>query len=266
MSDVDTALTGAEVAPVVPETTETQTAPESTPEQLEAQKQERERDEKGRFVPQERLNEVTRHRREAERRADALERELAQYRNQQPAHQPQSEGPPSLEAFGYDTDKWQAALADHVSKQAITRAEQLAQQREQQRNQQQIADTFEKRSREFSATTPDFEDRLTDLSRAVQFNPYVVEAIGASDHGPAVAYYLAQHLDEADSISRLPAHIAALHIGRIEAKVSATKPKPVTNAPNPAPTLGGGAAVTKDPEKMGVDDWLEWRNSQLKKR
>ena len=142
MSDVETALTGAEVAPVVSEPTEAAPAPESTPEQIEEQKVEQARDDKGRFVPQERLNEVTRHRREAERRADALQREVDHYRSQ-PAQQPPSNDAPTLEAYGYDTTAWQAALTDHVSRKVMSQAEQHRQQADYQRSQEQVAEQFD---------------------------------------------------------------------------------------------------------------------------
>ena len=276
MSEVDTALTGAEVAPVDNAETppiEQANAPESTTEQVEATPQDdRPRDDKGRFVPQERLNEVTRHRREAERReqaqaqrADALERELADLRQRQPAHQPQSNNDvPSLEAFNYDMAAWSAAMTEHVTQRTLSQAEQRLQQAEQQRIQRQVAEQFDSRSREYATANPGFEDRVADMARIVQFHPAVVEVIGTSDHGPAVADYLATHLDEADRIARMQPHLAALQLGRIEAKVSAPKPKPVSNAPAPAPVLGGGSAVQKDPERMSTDEWLKWRRDQLK--
>ena len=269
MSEVETAVDGAQVAPVenAAEGQQTQAqAPESTTEQVDTPEQDNKpRDEKGRFVPQERVNEITRARREAERRADALERELATLR--QPAqHQPQSdEAPPSIVDFNYDQDRWAAAMTQYAVKQAERNVSQRFQQNDMQRHQQQLAEQFDERSREYAAANPGFEDRLADLGRNVQFNPYVVEVIGSSEHGPAVVDYLAQHLDEADRIARLQPHLAALHLGRIEAKVSAPKPKPVTNAPNPPPTLSGGkATVTKNPDEMTQAEWLAWRNTSLK--
>lgn len=267
MSDVETALTGAEVAPVANADTpqiEQAQAPESTTEQVDTQADAPPRDDKGRYVPQERVNEITRARRDAERREQAAEQraqqaeqQLAQY-TRQPS-QPSADVP-TLEAFGYDTDAWQRALTEHVSQRAMSQVEQRAQQYEQQRSMQQVSDRFEERSREYSLANPGFDDRLADLSRNVQFNQYVVEAIGHSDHGPAVVDYLAQHLDEADRVSRLPPHLAALQLGRIEAKVSAPKPKPVTNAPNPAPVLGGGGKTSSSVrEDMSYADYKKAR-------
>jgi hypothetical protein len=269
MSDVETALTGAEVAPVVPETTEATQAPQSTTEQVEEQEQEqRARDEKGRFVPQERLNEVTRHRREAERERDYW-RAQAEQRQQAAPSQPNTQSidaPPSLADCDYDMDKWSAAVVAHAERRAVSTAEQRFQQQSQRQHQQTIEQQFEQRSQEYAKTHPDFDQAVTDLGRAVQFHPAIVEAIGCSELGPELVHHLAQHLDEADRLARLPPHIAAVQLGRIEAQLTAPKAKPVTNAPNPPPTLGGGkATVTKNPDDMPLAEWTAWRNSSLKK-
>ena len=272
MSEVETAVDGAQVAPVenAAEGQQTQEqAQDTTTEQVDTQ--DKPRDDKGRFVPQERVNEITRARREAERRADALERELYQVRSQQPAqHQPQSnEAPPSLADFGWDMDKWAQALTQHATAQAEARAEQRFQQQSQRQHQQTVEQQFEQRSQAYAKTHPDFDDAVSDLGRAVQFHPAIVEAIGYSERGPELVHHLAQHLDEADRLARLPPHIAAVQLGRIEAQLSMPRSKPVTNAPNPPPTLGGGKAVVRtdlnDPE-MPQAEWLAMRNSQLKKR
>lgn len=271
MSDVVTAADdGASVAPVdntaIEQDSAQEQAQDTTTGHVDKQ-DDKPRDEKGRFVPQERVNEITRARRDAERRADALERELASLRQQQPA-QHSSQGPekaPTLADFNYDQDAWSAAVIEHAAKLAAAKAEQTFTSKTQQQRQQDAQRTFEERAAKYAADHPDFDKAMDDLGRTIRFAPEVVEAISLSDHGPAVVHYLAQHLDEADRVARLPVHLAAVQLGRIEAQVSTPKPKPVTNAPNPAPTLGGGAAASKDPERMTTDEWLAWRNKQLKR-
>lgn len=272
MSDeVIAADDGASVAPVETANEQDKTqeqAQDTTTEHVDKpEHEEKPRDEKGRFVPQERVNEITKARREAERRADAAERELASLRQQQPAqHQPQStDKAPSLADFNYDMDAWSSATQEYLLTQAESRVEQRLAGKTQQERQRTIQDGFEAKAAKYAADHPDFGQAVEDLGRTIRFSPEVVEAIGVSDHGPAVVHYLAQHLDEADRIARLPAHLAALHLGRIEAQVSTAKPKPVTNAPKPAPTLAGGAASNKDPDRMTSDEWLAWRHAQLKR-
>src|SRR5690349_2630676 len=116
MSEVGSAADdGASVAPVENTATEQDTtqaqAQEPTTEHGDKPQDDKPRDEKGRFVPQERVNEITRARREAERRLEAAERELASLRQHQPAqHQPRSnEKAPALADFNYDMDEWARA-------------------------------------------------------------------------------------------------------------------------------------------------------------
>lgn len=261
MSDVETAVDGAQVAPAEVEQAK---VPESTTEQVETpQWEEKPRDEKGRFVPQERVNEITRARREAERRAEALERELASYRQQSAQPKPQQhEKAPALADF-QSAEEWGAALVEFATNKALSTTEQKFSQQDQQRHFDGVMQSFAEKERAFSATTPDYMDRVAELAGAVPFSQPVLEALAASDHGPAIAYHLANHLDEADRIARLPPHLAAVQLGRIEAQVSAPKPKPVSKAPNPVPTVGGGTAQTKDPDRMTTEEWVAWRRSQL---
>jgi len=272
MSDAVTAADdGASVAPdqdVAKEQPADQAqVQDSTTEHADKPQDDKPRDEKGRFVPQERVNEITRARREAERRAEALERELASLRQQQPAqHQPRgTDKAPKLEDFDFDQTAWAQAVTEYAATQAESRVEQKLSTRSQQERQQSVQKSFEERAAKYAAEHPDFDKAVDDLGRTVRFSPEIVEAIGVSDHGPAVVHYLAQHLDEAYEVSHMPPHLAALRLGRIEAQVSAPKPKPVTKAPDPAPTLGGGAAASKDPERMTTEEWLAWRNKQLKR-
>lgn len=269
MSDVETAQTGAEVAPVVQEQTQ-EAAQTPTTEQAQSTDPQP-RDEKGRFVPQERVNEITRARREAERgwqsereRAAQLEAELAQYRGKTQS-QPTGDAPPSLEEYGYDTVKWGQAIAEHAVRQATERAESRLREQEQQRKSQDAIGQFEERARVFAAEIPDYQQRFDELAGVVRFPPEVLEALATSEQGPAIVYHLATHLDEADRLSRLPPHIAAVQLGRLEAQLSTPKPKPVSKAPDPVPTVGGGGVVTKDPERMSTDEWVAWRNAQLSK-
>lgn len=265
MSDVETALTGAEVAPVVetakPEQTQ-EVAQESTTEQVETQAQEAEkpRDEKGRFVPQERVNEITRARREAERRAQFLEQRLAQVESQQQHNQPrnQNDRPPSLQEFE-SVEDWGAAVAEYSARQALSQAEQRLQQRDQHHSQQQLAQQFQAKEAAYAATHPDYLDRVAEMTSAIQFHPEVLSAIAQSDHGPDVAHHLAQHLDVADRLSRMSPVAAAVEIGRIEARLSTPKPKPVTQTPAPVPTLSGSSVVSKDLGAMSYEDYKRAR-------
>lgn len=266
MSDETTAVDGAQVAPA--ETPDTkpevqEAAPEPTKEQTES---DRARDEKGRFVPQERVNEITRARREAERSLlserqmrEQLEQRLAALEGQR---QTPTDRPPSLEDFDFDQTRWAKAVTDYAVKQAKQEVESQYRQQTTQRTQQQAMEEFAAREREYAKANPDYLTATQELASFVRFPNETVEAIGHSEQGPALVHYLATHLDEADRLSRLPPHLAALQLGRIEKDL--VKPKPVSKAPSPAPRLEGGAAVNKDPERMTTEEWMAWRQAQLK--
>jgi hypothetical protein len=270
MSDgVSAADDGASVAPVENTASEQPNAQEqaqpSTTEHVDKPQDDKPRDDKGRFVPQERVNEITRARREAERRAEALERELASVRQQIPAqHQPQSQDkPPSIADFNYDVDQWSAAMTQYAITQAESRAEQKISAKSQQERQREAQRAFEDRAAKYAAEHPDFDKAVDDLTRTVRFPSELVEAISASEYGPAVVHHLAQHLDEADRLSRMPPHLAAMQLGHIEAQLSAPKLKPVTKAPDPTPSLGGGSSnATKDPQKMSYAEYKRFRQGK----
>lgn len=267
MSDETNAVDGASTAapveseaPVKAEATEQETS--AAPAEAE-QGEDKDRDEQGRFKKrdaQERINELTRARRQAERERDFL---LTQLEQRQQQTKPASEALPAFEDFG-DLNQWGAAIAERAAAQARQVAAQEFNQRQQQASQQQVFGNYETREREYAAKHPEYREAYESLQSSVRFAPEVLEVIAASDHGPAVVHYLGEHLDAADRLQRLPPHMAAAELVRIEARVSAQKAKPVSKAPAPTPALGGGSAAQKDPERMTTEEWLVHRNNQLK--
>lgn len=252
MSDENTAQTGASVVPAentaTPQEQTQATGSESTTGQVETQSQDdKPRDDKGRFVPQERVNEITRARRTAERnweaaerRAQELEQRLAALGQQQPQ---QTQGPDIPDFDFADPAGWAKRVAEAAESRAATKVEERIREQQTQRERQQAFERYGEREAKFKADRPDFDQVVGDLA-GIRLQPEVVEAIASSDHGPAVLYHLATHLDEADRIARLSPHMAAVQLGRIEAQVSAPKPKPVTQAPQPGATLAGGSTAS----------------------
>lgn len=263
MSDDTPAVDGANTA--APVETEDQVEQETSAAPAEAEQgQEPERDEQGRFAgkkAQERINELTRARRQAERERDYY-RQQAEQRQPEQTHA-QSTKPPAFEDFN-DLNEWGKAIAEQATRQASEVAVQEFVQRQQQANQQQAFGSYEARERDYSAKHPEYRDAFETLQSSVRYGQEVLEVLADSEHGPALVHYLGEHLDEADRLQRLPPHKAAVEIARIEARISAPKTKPVSKAPAPAPVLGGGGAANQDPERMTTDEWLAWRRNQLK--
>lgn len=265
MSDETTAVDGAITAAPENEATEQAAVEQETsaaPAEAEQGQDEQERDERGRFKgrdAQARINELTRARRQAERERDEVLRYVQQFQ-QAPQH---AESLPAFENFT-DLNEWGRAVAKTAAEQARAVAAQEFAQRQQQASQAQVFSSYEAREREYAAKHPEYRDAYDSLSSSVRFGPEVLEVIADSSHGPALVHYLGDHLDEADRLQRMPPHKAAAEVARIEARIAAPKPKPVSKAPSPVPTVQGGGTAQKDPERMSTDEWLAWRRNQLK--
>lgn len=268
MSDETNAVVTAPTAAPV-ETPQENTAPsanaETQPVEGETPEQQQARDERGRFKSeaQNRINELTRARRQAERERDALMAEVERYR--QPQQTAPADKPPAFEDF-QDLNQWAAAVAQHARQSALTEAERKFSERQQQTSQEQVFGQYEARERQYAAAHPDYAEAIDSLRSSVRFAPSTLEVIATSEHGPAVVHHLGKHLDEADRLARMPPHMQAAEVARIEARVSAPKPKPVTKAPDPAPSLSGGAPAPKGlSDDLPIEEWVARRREQLKR-
>lgn len=262
MSTEVPAVDGAEQPVASVENPDTANAESTTAPEGEAEKQERARDEQGRF--QSRINALVGRAGAAERRAAELEAQLAQVHSQRAPVQ--TDKPPALEQY-QSFDEWASAFQQHTQAQARAEAQAQYHQQAQHHSQAQLMQQYAVREQVYAQSHPDYAEAVQSLQMAgLRLDPATVEVIATSEHGPAVLHHLAQHMDEADRIARLPAHRAAYELARIEAKVSAPRTKPVSNAPPPAPKVGGvGSVAPKDPERMSVEEWTVWRNAELRK-
>lgn len=110
---------------------------------------------------------------------------------------------------------------------------------------------------------PDFDEVFTD---DLPIGPVMSELIADSEKGAEIAYYLGKNRNEAAAINRLPPHLQGAAIARIEAKVSMAKPRIVSNAPAPVPTIGGGSSPSgKDPAHMTMSEYAAWRSGGAKR-
>lgn len=257
----------AEAATPEVENAETATAPESgDAEKPEAEASEETPEEKpkpkGGF--QRRIDELTRNWREAERRNDELLSILKGNRAE-----PEPEAPstaPTLEQFGYDESKYQAAITDYVRNLTRAEAKTVLEQERKAIEQQTRTQTFKQRESEFAATVEDYADKVYDPS--LPLSATVVEMIAESDIGPKVAYHLAEHPDIARSMYSMSPTQAAREFGKLEARLSVQAAKrAVSTAPPPPPKMSAvEPEIEKDPDKMSTNDWLKWREKQLRKK
>jgi hypothetical protein len=239
---------------------------------------ERPRDEEGKFISpkaQKRIDELTWKSHEAERQAEYWRQQALQ--QQQPP--PKAEEPvklPTLESVGYDEAKYQAALIEYATKQAEQVVERRLTEAEQKRAEQARMESFATRQREFAKATPDFEDRVL-RDPTLPITAAMRDVILDSPAGPELAYHLATNREQADAISRLPAHLAALEMGRIEGRLAALKEvakRPViSKAPPPPPkvedaetTIASVKASDPDSDKLDQAEWFKRRDKELKRK
>jgi len=114
----------------------------------------------------------------------------------------------------------------------------------------------------WEAVRADARERMPDFDQVVtpqtpiheRAAPFIVE----SEKSAELAYYLGKNPDVAMSLyqkfDQAPAQ-ALIELGRLEARLSAPPPKPVSQAPKPAPMLQGSSSPPAfDPFRAGVGD------------
>lgn len=218
---------------------------------------------------QRRIDRLTAQKYQERARADMLEQRLNQIeqRLQQP-QKPASDDAPDMSKFD-DLQGGIDARAEWVAQREAAKAvEELGKrwsQAQQEQAAKQVQQAFASRVKAFAEQVPDFEEVID----AGDFVPTqaMQHAIFESDLGPRIAYYLAQHSDEAQRIVGMSPTAAIRAIGRIEAKLESNPiAKPVSKAPKPTEPVEGKGAASKDPDKMPADEWREWREAQLRKK
>ena len=125
---------------------------------------------------------------------------------------------------------------------------------------------FRERALALNDRFPDIEARVFG-DATLPISPSMAEVIQDSERGPEVAYFLATHREEASRIVKMQPAQAAYALGRIDASLDIAAPKPRTqsNAPPPPKIIKGSgkSLVSKDPDKMTMEEWTTWRNAQL---
>lgn len=244
-----------------------------------------------------RINELTFHRRRAERVAaeaiqenQALRAYLAGMQGQpgaqppqpqgQPGQgqQPQSEAPPRAEDYA-DWPSFMQAQAQWTYRQ-MRAAETANAQEFQARQQQALAEAQQQHATRVREATlagvvenaskkyADFEQTLTNpqLPSLRSVHPTVLDAAVYSEHAGDILYYLGKNPPEAVRIASLHPVQAIRELGRLEAKLASGQ---VQSSAAPAPvTTVGARSSGSDPlsDRASIADWMNARNRQVHKR
>lgn len=222
---------------------------------------------------QKRIDELTWHRRNAERRNRALESEVAELRAalQKPqAEQPRAAAPKKLADFDYDEEKFAAYVTETAAEKAAALAEARLRERQErdgkERSHKESAAKFREREAKVRAELEDYED----YAYAAPIDD-ITDLIVAMDEGPRIAYYLGKNPETAARINSLPPNLAALELGRLDERLANERKqataKPVSKAPPPPPTIEATEpAVSKDPSEMTDAEFAKWRKRQIAQR
>ena len=185
----------------------------------------------------ERIDELTRQRREAERQAE----------------------------------HWKARATQTVDPSSLDFEEGIAE-RTIQRTRQEQADTARASvdmlaAEAFGYREAEARDRFADYDTVtrnpgIAITPSMAEIIRDSDVGPDLAYHLGKNPVEAAKIAALPPTRQAVELGKLEARVTAPKPLPKQPPAPVQPVSGIAAGGTKDPGKMTMAEFKAWREAK----
>lgn len=172
---------------------------------------------------------------------------------------------PKLQDYPEERDYIIAKSAWESDRRAVAREKKAAETA----NTQARTNAGQSRENVFRARAMELADRYPDIEAKVfqdqsaPINQVMAEVLMESDRGPEVAYYLATHREEGERIKRMPPLVAARELGRIEARLDTPKPRTVTQAPPPVPTVkGNGSRVVKDPARMSQAEFNRWSDQQ----
>lgn len=183
-----------------------------------------------------RIDELTRQRREAERQAEYWKARAEQH-------------------VDYDSLDYEEGIAERVRK--ANRQEQL--ETAQATAAQLAGEAFSYREAEARERLPDY-DAVT-RNPNVPITPDMAEVIRDSDVGPELAYHLGKNPQEALRLAQLHPTRRAVEMGKLEARL--TRPKPVgKQPPEPVrPVNGIAAGGSKDPGSMSMSEYAAWRKA-----
>jgi len=210
---------------------------------------------------QKRIDELTKARHDAERRADRLQAELERARVQPVLATTNAPDPGEYEQGEADPN-YVSDLTVHKleQRQAAARADSDKQNAE--IRQKDAAKDWAARTAEAATRYDDYE--AVAMNNSLPISDAMAEAITESDLGPDILYKLGQNPAEARRISSLSPVKQAIEIGRLETLVEGSEgvepvPKRLTTAPAPGKRLAGKVTPQKDPSKMTYLEYVAFR-------
>lgn len=252
---------------------------------------------------QERINELTAARREAERKAAELERKLEEVvRRLDETKEPEANKPVQQETTATETgaptptdknpdgtDKYPLGefdpkfLRDTVQhmldvKEQEQRREQEEKAKQQEFYQQRAAlqESWNEKLVDAQERYPDFQEKGEQMLSVFegideQYGQYLTDTLMEMDAGPDVFYYLANNLEEAEKIVNAGPRKATIALAKLEAQFVSAKNETktarikTTKAPTPPPQLKG-SSVARASVPIDTDDLDAFTKALFKKK
>ena len=199
---------------------------------------------------QERIDEITRKRREAEREAEYWKSKALQSPEPpKPVQAPVGEARPKVDQFETVEAYEDALLTWHERKRTIESS--LT---EQNKRKKQAVETFNSKADALRAEYDDYDDVIN----APIFTDMMKSVLLTSENGPELAYHLGLNRSIADKIAKLPAELQPYELGKLETHyLLQKKNKKTSTAPAPISPIGATGEATKiDESKLSDDDWF----------
>jgi len=208
----------------------------------------------GKWVPQERVDEITAARRNAEREAEywknkSMESTPPETKVEAPK-EPTIADYPDIESYITAKVKWerQKERAEDFQTQELGKR----------------YNRFGTAVEEFSKVHSDFS--TVALNPTLTITPFMKEALVDEPRGPEVAYYLGKNPDEAKRISKLPPMIQVMEIGKLGERLAVkVSPKITTEAPKPLkPVTGTTEIPRKEAQEMTMEEYAAANENRFK--
>lgn len=233
---------------------------------------------------QKRLDELTREKYEERRRADALqtqlERTIAMLERASGGEQPAEQQQPDPNGAP-DPERYPEGENDRAYIRDLARFEVRQEMAAQQAKQEQMREIAAIQAREQAAREKyaDYAEKVTTdaLAPIIQGNPQLIATLAKHEQGPDLAYYLATHPEEVQTLSRIGHDMALIRIGQLTNAIATPTepagekvPPKVSKAPEPIKPIGAGgdppavslAARLAELEARGdFDTWRKLKSS-----
>lgn len=226
---------------------------------------------KGKGGFQDRINQLTREKREAQEERDRLREELKQRGEKPEAKQAVEKAKPKLEDFA-SHEEFVEALTDWKLDQRAQKAEQDRVQATQQETLKKTFDAYNAQLPAARESHPDFDEVVGNESLKIPQSAQL--AIIESETGAEIAYYLGKHPEICEELANLSDVKVVARIGRIEALLEKSEAseitedkKPETKVPPPIKPVGGSSArSTVDPDNLPYAEFKKWREKNGARR